>query len=314
MNYFSIVSLQLMAFVVYALIGVIAVKVKLYDMDGLNVMSALIIKITLPIMIFTNTINGATKEDFMGSLAVLAATAVMYALAFLLCRCLAKLCKLSGNRKQVFTASSMFGNIGFMGIPIVAAVFPERGMLYIALFTVIDQLVLWTVGVNLTLPVEGANVPTTRQRIKKMINPNTIGITLAGIVIFTNLHLPQFLNNALVKVGAITSPLALIYLGGLFTYTKLFDYLKCKEFYLSILIKSWLFPILLFLIMSHFPGMTEETAVTMCLLSAMPTMNTIAMLAKSQKSDGEYSAAMTFVTTVCSLVTLPTVCLILQSF
>ena len=34
----------------------------------------------------------------------------------------------------------MFGNIGFMGIPIIAAIFPKQGMLYIALFTVVDQL------------------------------------------------------------------------------------------------------------------------------------------------------------------------------
>ena len=71
----------------------------------------------------------------------------------------------------------MFGNIGFMGIPIVAAVFPEQGMLYIALFTVVDQLLLWTVGVNLTAPTDKENAMSIASRLLKMINPATIAVT-----------------------------------------------------------------------------------------------------------------------------------------
>ena len=33
-----------------------------------------------------------------------------------------------------------------MGIPIVVSIYPEKGMLYMAVFTIIDQLMLWTLG------------------------------------------------------------------------------------------------------------------------------------------------------------------------
>lgn len=61
-----------------------------------------------------------------------------------------KLLHLHGDHQQLYSAMSAFGNIGFMGIPIVTSIFPERGMLYISVFTMIDQLMLWTVGVRLT--------------------------------------------------------------------------------------------------------------------------------------------------------------------
>ena len=54
----------------------------------------------------------------------------------------------------------------------------------------------------------------------------------------------------------------------------------------------------------------EYFELAMTVLSALPTMTSIAMLAKSQKSEGEYSAGGIFVTTLCSIVTLPMVCYI----
>ena len=49
-------------------------------------------------------------------------------------------------------------------------------------------------------------------------------------------------------------------------------------------------------------------AVTMSVLSALPTMTSVTMLAQIQKSADEYSAGMIFVTTLFSSVTLPLVC------
>lgn len=312
MNYFSIVSIQILTFIVYALIGVIAIKVKLYDKDGLNVISSFIIKISMPVMIFTNTINGATREEFIQSLPVLFTTVLMYIFLYLLSTALGIFSRLKGNEKNVYRACTMFGNIGFMGIPIISAVFPEHGMLYIALFTVIDQLVLWTIGVNLTLPVDNKEPLSAKARALKMINPATVGITLAVIFIFCNIHLPEFLNTALVKTGAITTPLAMIYLGGLFCYTDILQYLKHWEFYVTVVVKMCIFPLVFYQILKLIPGVTEEIVVSMSLLSALPTMSSVAMLAQNQKSAGEYGAGMIFVTTLCSIVTLPLVCFLIQ--
>ena len=56
----------------------------------------------------------------------------------------------------------------------------------------------------------------TLSRLQKLINSSTIAIVLGVIGIFTNFKLPAVINESLVKVGNITSPLAMIYLGGLF--------------------------------------------------------------------------------------------------
>lgn len=311
MTYFSIVLEQIVIFVIYAAIGVIAVKTKVLTRDGLGVLSKFITRIALPLLIFTNTLNGATRAQFLGAVPIMLATALMYLLLALLVLALARVFRLQGNERNVYRACSMFGNNGFMGIPIVAALFPEEGLLYIALFTVVDQMVLWTAGVALTSPVGEKSGAPLSQSLKKMVNPATVGILLAVAGIFLNVRLPAPLNTALTKTGAVSTPLAMIYLGGMFCFTDIPKYLKKKEIYGTIVLKMCIFPVLFFYLLRLIPGITQDIAVTMSVLSALPTMTSIAMLAQIQKSDGEYSAGMIFVTTLFSVLTLPLVCLLI---
>ena len=311
MTYFTIVLGQIFIFIIYAVIGILAVKTKILDKEGLGVLSRFITRIALPLLIFTNTINGATREQFLGAVPIMLATVLMYLLLYLLALVLARISKLQGNEKNVYRACSIFGNNGFMGIPIVSALFPEQGLLYIALFTVVDQMVLWTTVVTLTAPVEQQNGMCFSDKVKKMINPATVGIVLAVLGIFLNVKLPAALNTALTKTGAISTPLAMIYLGGIFCYTDIPKYLKKAEIYATVLLKMCLFPIAFFYLLKLIPGITQDIAVTMSVLSALPTMTFVAMLAQIQKSADEYSAGMIFVTTLFSIVTLPLVCLII---
>lgn len=295
MAYFSIVLSQIIGFVIYILIGIAAVRMRVLGSRSLGVFSRFITRISLPLLLFSNTLNGATRQQFISALPVLAVTVLMYFLLYLLCLFLARLFGLKGNENHVYRACAMFGNIGFMGIPIVAAVFPEQGMLYIALFTVIDQLLLWTLGVNLTAPVDRENAMS-------------IAIVLAIVGIFTGIELPAPVNTALTKAGALTTPLAMIYMGGLFCYIDIPRYIRKKEFYGAVAIKMCLFPPLFYMLCQTL-GVVHDVTVTMSLLSALPSMAAVVMLAQNQHSAGNYAAGMILVTTLCSIVTLPLVCL-----
>lgn len=308
MAYFSIVLSQIIGFVVYILIGIAAVRTHVLTSRSLGVFSQFITKITMPILLFVMTLNGATRQQFISALPVLAVSVLLYFLLYLLCRLLARLFGLKGNENHVYRACAMFGNIGFMGIPIIAAIFPKQGMLYIALFTVVDQLLLWTLGVNLTAPVDKENAMSPASRLMKMINPATIAVILAVIGIFAEVHLPEPINMALSKAGSLTPPLAMIYLGGLFCYIDIPRFIRHKEFYGTVAVKMCLFPPV-FYGLCQCLGVAHEVSITMGLLAALPSMSAIVMLAQNQHSAGDYAAGMLLVTTLCSIITIPLVCL-----
>ena len=76
MNYFSIVLEQVEVFVVYLVIGIIAVKTNVLNREKWGALSSCVTKILLPLLIFSNAINGATKEQFLSSTVILLLTAV----------------------------------------------------------------------------------------------------------------------------------------------------------------------------------------------------------------------------------------------
>lgn len=308
----SIVSLQLLSFVVYALIGVYAIKRKIINKDGLGVLSAFIIRIALPIMIFTNTINGATREEFFKSLPVLGISILMFFSLFILGSLLSKGFNLNYNEKHVYRACVMFGNVGFMGIPLLIALLPERGMLYMSLFTIIDQLCLWTIGLSLCTPEKSTSTMTAREKFMKLLNPPNVAIILATILVLLEVKLPPFLNTALMKVGNSAPPLALAYLGGIFALMNIKEHLCRVEIYVASAVKMIAFPILLNYLLHLIPGLNSEIILTLTILSAVPSMSSIPMVAQSQGSAGEYAAGMVFVTSLCFLGTLPLVCMFIK--
>lgn len=237
---------------------------------------------------------------------------------------------------------SAFGNIGFMGIPIVTSIFPERGMLYISVFTMIDQLMLWTVGVRLTskagdrvekvseiqsscgqVKADRKNVAVGRSAtdrtvdkrvsfdFKKLINPVTVAIVLSLIFILAGIQLPEILNTAFSKIGATATPLAMIYLGGVFACMDVRKYVCKLDYYGIVVIKMLIFPVIFYLIQGLLP-ISAEIRMTMTLTSAMPVMSSVVMMANAYGTDGDYAMGGILVTTVCSIVTLPLVYWILQ--
>lgn len=255
-------------------------------------------KILLPLLIFSNAINGATKEQFLSSTVILLLTAVYYLVLYLVTDALSKLLHLDIQHRNLYRACSMFGNCGFMGIPIILALYPEQGGIYIAVFTVIDQLVLWTIGLDLTSPPDSQTSVSLSKRLIKMVNPATIAITTGVFLVLTGIKLPAAVVNALAKTGSAASPLAMIYLGGVFCYIKIRNYLKCREIYATVLIKMVLLPIAFYTIMHYIPSIDRSIAVTLSVLCALPSMASIAMIAETQHSDGDYAAGMIFITTL----------------
>ena len=342
MSTLSILINQLGMFVIYILAGIILIRTKVLNRENMEVVSRLVIKLALPVMIFTNTVNGVDKEMLFHSLSILGIAFFMYICLFGLSFLSGKMFHLQGDHQQLYSAMSAFGNIGFMGIPIVTSIFPERGMLYISVFTMIDQLMLWTVGVGLTskagdrvekvseiqsscgqVKADRKNVAVGRSAtdrtvdkrvsfdFKKLINPVTVAIVLSLIFILAGIQLPKILNTAFSKIGATATPLAMIYLGGVFACMDVRKYVCKLDYYGIVVIKMLIFPVIFYLIQGLLP-ISAEIRMTMTLTSAMPVMSSVVMMANAYGTDGDYAMGGILVTTVCSIVTLPLVYWILQ--
>lgn len=308
MNAFFILLEQIKLFAIYILLGVLLVKTGVLNANTLEPFSRFVIKMALPLLIFTNTVNGVSKQQLYNAAPIILCAVFGYAMLYFLSFLMLRIFHLQEEKKNLYRALGMFGNIGFMGIPILTSLFPENGIVYIGIVTIIDQFLLWTVGVRFTSGTCSGNKDFAWE---KMLNPAVIAIITAVMVVSMGWKLPDFINKSLTTVGITATSLALIYLGGVFACMDIWKYLGRFEFYGMALIKMIIFPICFFYLLGFFT-LNRELRMTMALLTAMPSMSSLVMMANEDRERGDYIAAGVFITTLLSLATLPAVCWIIQ--
>ncbi|MCD8354791.1 MAG: AEC family transporter [Clostridiales bacterium] len=309
----AIILKQLITFTIMAAIGVLAVKLHVLDSQGLGAIASLVINITMPLMLLTNILEGATRQQLLDTLIIIPLGILLVALLYALAWLAAKLCRLEGNKKRVFCACGTLGNNGFMGIPLAVALFPQLGTLYSAVFTLVDQTACWSLGYYLCLPEEKLKDSRWSANLKKVVNPCIVAICIAVVMLLAGLHLPDLLQSALSTVGGVTSPLAMVYIGGLAAGLDLKQALTTREFYLIPVVKMLLTPLLMFLVL-HTAGVDEGITLYMTMIAGTPTMASVAMMARNNGSEGDYAAGAVLLTTVCCIVTLPLVMLVVGLF
>ncbi len=307
MEYFSIVTNQILLFVVYAIIGIIAVKAGVLDRVGLAYLSKIVARICLTCLLFVNTVKACRENDIRGYISVIFVAMFFFSILYCLGLVISRICHLEGEKRNLFRAGTMFSNTGFMGVPIAEAVFGSLGVLMAALYTVVGDIILWTWGVTMTMPEEKREKRSFYSIVKKILNPCLVAIFLGFLVGLTGIPVPKDIFEALGKVGAAASPLAMIYIGGILCYVDLKHGLLRREFILLIITKMCILPILLGRFLPLVPGVEREVAVYIGLMSALPMMVTVSLIAESNGSDSTYTAALAILTTAVSVVSLPLV-------
>ena len=94
---------------------------------------------------------------------------------------------------------------GFMGLPIIQAMYGADGALYLAAMIVAFNLVIWTVGIAL--------IDRSRFTLRRMFNPGFIASLIGMALFLLNVNLPDFLDAPLDSLAAVNTPLAMRVLG-----------------------------------------------------------------------------------------------------
>ena len=306
MDSFMVILEQLVSFFLMMLIGYIAARKRITTREFLDRLASLIMKLLLPIMIFANMMNGTSRSQLAADLPAFFMALGIYGSLIVIFAVIAKILLLPKDRAQIFQAVFVFGNVGFIGLPLMLSVSPVHGGIYSALLSIVDQSLFWTYGLYLTTPTG----KSAHFDWKNFINPAVCGIVLAIVLLLLDVHLPEILENGLLKIGSAATPMSLIYMGGLLCFCNWTPVLRQKELYIGIATKMLIFPIVYFTVVSHLVSNTDMTH-TLSIVAGLPTMVAVAMFAQSTRKEGDYALGTVLATTVASLVTLSIVAYII---
>lgn len=313
MEQFTVVLDQLIGFAIMLVIGYICVRCKVYGEKALEGICQLILKVGIPLMVFSNATAGATRDDLFESGIILVFQAVMYVLLISSTWLIAKVMRLPVDRGHIFQAAFIFGNVGFIGLPLLIALFPERGALFYSLMALLDQFLMWTYGVWLTRSEQTRRerpAASLAQQLRGLLSPGLVSVIVSLLVILIGIPIPEDINTPLHTVGSISTPLSLMYIGGLFALRDWKTTLKQPEVYVGIVVKMLIIPIVLFALLTFVPpmlglgAMNADMVHAVTVVCAMPTMTALVMFAERERNMPEYAVGLVLVTTVASLLTL----------
>ena len=144
------------ALVIIVVIGFIAGKIGYMNEEFDKKLSALIVNITCPALILSSTM-GDTLPDREMILPLLGISFLTYILLTGVSFTLPRLLTRRKEDEGIVGFALMFGNVGFIGYPIVASIFGQTAIFYAAILNVANTFFVFTIG-NLLIANSNGNV------------------------------------------------------------------------------------------------------------------------------------------------------------
>ena len=208
---------------------------------------------------------------------------------------------MKGKAMRVLTTCSVFGNVGFLGIPVLNVLMPNvpEAVAYAAVFIVAMNFLCWTVG---------AFVLTGDRKYisvkKAILNPPTLTLVVALPLFFLNVQLPEPALNLINLLAQMTTPMCMIILGMRFASAPFKELFIHPSVYVAALTKILVLPLLTYAIVYFLP-IDYSVKVTLFILSAMPCASVNLNLSEIYGGDSKTAANTILLSTLLCVVSIP---------
>lgn len=283
-------------------VGVYAKKRGIINDEVNKSLSRLLIDITMPLLVissFNIELNDNLKSNMVNCLFY---SSIAMIIAIIISILLLK--PIKEDNKYLIQFSNVFSNCGFIGFPIINNLYGKEALIYASIFNISFTVLLWTYGLGLF--TGGIN----KENIKKiMVNPSIIAVFIGLTILLLGIDVSDVIMSPIEMVGNMTSPLSMIIIGAILVEVDFKSYLKERSLYYAMVIKLFIVPIVIYLILRLTPCPTEVLRVVV-LLQAMPSAAMLPIFTESYGGDKGYSSMLMFLTTLCSMVSFPIVLMV----
>lgn len=294
---FLIVSQQVLVLCCLMALGFICNKIHWLDAKAVKSITNIVLFFVTPCVIIDSFSRDVDPSLISGLIvaAVIAFFTFGFSIAF------AHLCIKDKDKdiERVYRYASIFGNCGFMALPLEHAVLGDIGTFYGTAFIAIFNLIVWTYGVWL-MSGDKANI-----KAKALFtNPGLIGAVIGILLLVTGFRFPSVISTTIGYMADLNTPLPMIVIGYYLGNLSVKKIVSNRKQYLIAFYRLLLIPGVMLVIM-HFAKVDPVVMVVSTIAASAPTAANTAMFATFYDKDAELGAQLMSVTTLLSLITLP---------
>jgi predicted permease len=301
----QIILQQAFIMLVLILIGAGCFRFRLLSQSTVSEISRLVLTVVNPIVILL-----AYQRELKTELAVnLGWTFLLSVLSYAAAMLISYLAipDKEGRETAIERFSCIYSNCGFMGIPLVQAMFGLEGVFYLTAFITIFNILAWTHGV---MQISGQH---SLHSLKKVLrSPAIIAIALGMFLFFTQLRLPELLTQPLAMVGELNTPLAMFVAGATIAQTNLPAVLKKPRVFYLCALRLLIIPaaVLLLFLCTPFDSIIEMTVLA---AAAAPSAAMCTMQCINYQKNAAYASEIFAMSTLLSILTMP-LCMMLYEW
>lgn len=288
--------------------GYICRKCHILDDVACKRLSTLIIQIGQPMMIVSALSEAEfsienLKDGGLIALAGLGLHVFMAGLAFLFCVGFR-----DPDERKITEFALVFNNTGFIGFPIMQALFGDRGLFLASFYVISFHLFIWTWGIAILARGRSDIKLTVR---KALVNFGSIpcligvGIYLLGLP-FPGFALPEFLSKFLGYLSGLCTPISVLITGSLLATRTPRQLLGSGKIYYFSAVKLLLLPAIV-CIVGRLLGLPTDMILFLTAEAALPSAATITMFSEIYGLNGGYASVAVGMSSLLSVVTMPVV-------
>lgn len=302
-------------------IGVILYKKEMLSEMTSRQISGIIINVTNPALLICSAFREEPKVSVQELGAALGIYLIVYALLIAVSFLIPRILRVPHKYHYAYQMLTIFGNVGFIGIPLASAVIGPQCLIFVSIYNLIFNVLIYTFGISLlqraaarqtadagaSAHADNAQTLSGADVRRKLINAGTISAAATIIFYLGNFQVPTIVSSTLTYMGEATTLLSMIVLGASVAQMALRDIFSHPKLYGFTLLRQILVPIACILLLR--PLIQNPLILnTMALMLAVPAGNMPLMLSKQLHVETDTISQGIILTTLLSLVTIPVVC------
>ena len=306
----------MIALVLIVIVGFIAGKIGYMNEEFDRKLSALIVNITCPALILSSTMGDSFPDRNM-ILPLLGISFLTYIILTVVSIYAPRWITSNKGDEGVIGFAMMFGNVGFIGYPIVASIFGNEAVFYAAILNVANTFFVFTVGNMLVSDNGNGNANDNGNKVwwsdklkakfKKKVLYSTpmLSAYLSMLIVALGItDVPQAISKPLTMIGNITVPGALLIIGSTMAQLSGKAMLGNVTVYVTSIFRLVLIPLAMYALFT-FAGFSPYVVEINTVIIAMPVATYGTILCLINGRDTTLMTELTFTTTILSMITIP---------
>lgn len=302
---------QMMVLFIIMMIGYVCRRIGLFGTEASKLLSGIVVNVANPALILSSSINKESVIQGKELVITIGLAISFYVVLLVIAELIPRILRVDKHDYGVYKVMTVFSNIGFMGFPLLTAMYGSESLLYASLFLVPYNILIYTYGVG-ALSVTQENAEQEKKTVpwKKILNIGVIACIISVILYLTRLRVPQVIEDVVGTLGNLTAPLSMMVIGDAMSQMKIKELLKDKKLMIFTGIKLLIIPVIGLFFVKQL-GLSEMLMGVCLVMLSTPVGSMTAMLA--QQYDGNYELASKGValTTLLSVISMPIVSMIM---